>query len=293
MYMKTPHTFQHLLLTTIFSVLITGQTAIAAQESSSSIIPNSGLYLGVGASLNSTQFNGQTITGTGLTADTVLGRTAYGIGSGQTGVAMGPSYSIAPSVQVGYFQKLDKSDYLWGAKLNYSYLAGSPSTTYNVNIPQYGFFPNGKPLTGGNAVAGSYQKAITNQYSLIPYFGKSFERSTIYFGVGPTYSQVRSTTNNLVGYAAVDGRTVNVTGAPQSFISSQWVYGGAAMIGGSYFIDSAWFVDLTYTYAMTQNKTSYRDSPFSNPPTTGQLVGTGSGTATIQTLGITLNKLFN
>lgn len=279
----------------LFVVLagLTGlQSSYAEQLSSTSLVPTSGSYLGVGASANSTQFNGQTISGTGLTADTIKDKTAYGIGSGETGVAMGPSYSIAPSVQVGYFQKFDKSDYLWGAKLNYSYLTGSPSTAYNVNIPQYGFFPNGKPLTGGNAIAGSYQKAITNQFSLIPYFGKSFERSMFYFGVGPTYSQVRTTTNNLIGYAAVDGRTINVTGAPQSFISSQWVYGGAAMIGGSYFIDASWFVDATYTYAMTQNKTSYRNSPFSNPPTTGSLIGTGTGTATVQTLGVTLNRLF-
>lgn len=278
------------------SILIAGfgmtPSVNAAQEMSNSLVPNSALYVGLGVGLNSTQFNGQTISGTGLTADTILGKTAYGIGSGETGVVMGPAKSIAPSVQVGYFQKLPDSNYLWGAKFSYSYLSGSPSTAYNVQIPQYGFFPNGKPLTGGNAIAGSYQKAITNQFSLIPYFGKSFDRSMVYFGIGPTYSQVRTTTNDLIGYAQIDGRTVNVTGAPQSFISSQWVFGGAAMLGGSYFINKSWFIDFSYTYAMTQNKTSYRDSPFSNPPTTGSLIGAGTGTATIQTIGLTLNKLF-
>lgn len=290
--MRSTNSKKLLSLFVCIAGILTIHSAHAALEGSTSLIPNSGLYVGLGFGLNSTQFNGQTISGTGLTADTILGRTAYGIGSGETGVAMGPTKSIAPSVQVGYFQKLQDSEYLWGAKFSYSYLTGSPSTAYNVQIPQYGFFPNGKPLTGGNAIASSYQKSITNQFSLIPYFGKSFERSMVYLGIGPTYSQVRTTTNDLIGYAQIDGRTVNVTGAPQSFIASQWVFGGAAMLGASYFIDKFWFMDFAYTYAMTQNKTSYRDSPFSNPPTTGSLIGTGTGTATVQTIGITLNKLF-
>jgi opacity protein-like surface antigen len=282
-------------LTTFTSVaiLITGYTSISnAQQSSDSLVPNSGTYAGVGVGVSSTQFNGQTLSGTGLTTDTVAGRSASGIGSGETGVVFGPVKSISPSVQLGYFKKFEDSNYLWGTKLSYSYIGGSPATTYNVQLPQYGTFPNGKPLTGGNAVTSSYQKSITNQISLIPYFGKALEKGMIYFGVGPTYSQVRSTTNGLVGYAQIDGRTVDVSGAPQSFISSQWVYGGAAMIGGSYFIDKNWFLDLSYSYAMTQNKTSNRVSPFSNPPTTGFLIGSSTGTATVQTIGLTLNKLF-
>ena len=263
-----------------------------AQEVSTSLVPNSGIYVGVGASANSTQFNGQTISGTGVTTDTVAGKSANGIGSGETGVVFGPARAISPSVQLGYFQKFQDSSYLWGTKFSYSYIGGSPATAYNVQIPQYGFFPNGKPLTGGNAIASSYQKNITNQLSLIPYFGKAFEKSTVYFGVGPTLSQVRITTNSLVGYAEIDGRNVDVSGAPQSFVSSQWVYGGAAMLGASYFLEKTWFLDFSYTYAMTQNKTSNRVSPFSNPPTTGLLIGAGTGTATVQTLGLTLNKLF-
>ena len=265
---------------------------MAAQEASPSLVPNSGVYVGLGVSANSTQFNGQTISGTGVTTDTIAGRSANGIGSGETGVVFGPARAISPSVQLGYFQKLEDSSYLWGTKFSYSYIGGSPATTYNVQIPQYGFFPNGKPLTGGNAITSSYQKNITNQFSLIPYFGKSFEKSTLYFGVGPTLSEVRTTTNALVGYAEIDGRTVDVSGAPQSFVSSQWVYGGAAMLGATYFLEKSWFIDFSYTYTMTQNKTSNRVSPFSNPPTTGLLIGAGTGTATVQSLGLTLNKLF-
>ena len=263
-----------------------------AQQSTDSLVPNSGVYVGLGIDANSTQFNGQTLSGTGVTTDTIAGRSASGIGSGETGVVFGPAKSISPSIQVGYFQKFQDSSYLWGTKFSYSYIGGSPATTYNVQLPQYGTFPNGKPLTGGDAVTSSYQKSITNQLSLIPYFGKSLEKGIVYFGIGPTYSQVRSTTNGLVGYAKIDGRTLDVSGAPQSFIASQWVYGGAAMLGGSYFINKNWFIDLSYNYAMTQNKTSNRVSPFSNPPTTGLLIGSSTGTATVQTVSLTLNKLF-
>ena len=274
------------------AVAIFYSVASSAQDASTSLVPNSGLYVGLGIGANSSQFNGQTITGTGLTTDTIGGKSANGMGTGETGVTVPPARSISPSVQLGYFQKFKDSNYLWGTKFSYSYIGGAPATTYNVQIPQYGTFPNGQPLTGGNAVASSYQKSITNQLSFVPYFGQSFERSMVYFGVGPTYTQVRTTTNGLVGYAQVGGHTVDVSGVPQSFISSQWVYGGAAMLGGSYFLEQSWFLDFTYTYAMTQNKTSYRISPFSNPPTTGFLIGTGTGTAVIQTLGLTLNKLF-
>ena len=284
--------FRFTLIASFATSMVSYASLSNAQQSSDSMVPNAGLYVGVGIGANSTQFNGQTLSGTGLTTDTIAGRTASGIGSGETGVVFGPAKSISPSVQIGYFQKFQDSSYLWGTKFSYSYIGGSPATTYNVQLPQYGTFPNGKPLTGGDAVTSSYQKSITNQISLIPYFGKSLEKGMIYFGVGPTYSQVRSTTNGLVGYAQIDGRTVDVSGAPQSFIASQWVYGGAAMLGGSYFIDKDWFLDLSYTYAMTQNKTSNRISPFSNPPTTGFLIGSSSGTAAVQTIGLTLNKLF-
>jgi len=288
--MNTKITRISLLFTCIGAIFYTVQSN--AQDVSLSLVPESGFYAGLGIGANSTQFNGQTITGTGLTTDTIDGKSANGYGTGETSVAMPPARSISPSIQLGYFQKFNHSNYLWGTKFSYSYIGGAPATTYNVQIPQFGTFPNGKPLTGGNAIASSYQKSVTNQFSFIPYFGKSFEKSMVYFGVGPTYTQARTTTNGLVGYAQIDGHTIDVSGAPQSFISSQWVYGGAAMLGGSYFLDKTWFLDFTFTYAMTQNKTSNRISPFSNPPTTGFLVGSGTGTAVIQTLGLTLNKLF-
>ena len=182
-----------------------------------------------------------------------------------------------------------------GAKFSYSYMGGSSATTNRILIPQYGTYPSGASFTG-NAVAASYQKTIKNQISLIPYFGQSFDRSTIYFGVGPTLSQANTKIDNLIGFADLNGVRTDVSGTPQNFSATQWVYGGAAMLGGTYFLDKAWFLDFSYTYAMTQNKTSNYYSTFDNPGTTtsykGSLIGSSTGTASIQTVGLTINKLF-
>lgn len=270
----------------------------SAEQVTTSFVPNSGAYIGVGFGANSTEFNDQRLQATGISTATNMsnGNVSTGTAGGPpVGIGMGSSNAIAPAIQAGYFQKFQDSTYLWGAKFSYSYMGGSSSTTNRILIPQYGTYPSGASFTG-NAVAASYQKTIKNQISLIPYFGQSFDRSTIYFGVGPTISQVNTKINNLIGFADLNGVRTDVSGTPQSFSATQWVYGGAAMLGGTYFLDKTWFLDFSYSYAMTQNKTSNYFSTFDNPGTTtsykGSLIGSSTGTATVQTIGLTVNKLF-
>ncbi len=269
-----------------------------AEQVTTSFVPNSGAYVGLGFGANSTQFNGQRLQATGISTATNMstGSMSTGTAGGPpVDISMGNSNSIAPAIQAGYFQKFQDSSYLWGAKFSYSYMGGSSATTNRILIPQYGTYPSGASFTG-NAVAASYQKTIKNQISLIPYFGQSFDRSTIYFGVGPTLSQANTKIDNLIGFADLNGVRTDVSGTPQNFSATQWVYGGAAMLGGTYFLDKAWFLDFSYTYAMTQNKTSNYYSTFDNPGTTtsykGSLIGSSTGTASIQTVGLTINKLF-
>ncbi len=269
-----------------------------AEQVTTSFVPNSGAYIGLGFGANSTQFNDQQLQATGISTATNMsnGNVSTGTAGGPpVGIGMSSNNSISPSIQAGYFQKFQESTYLWGAKFSYSYMGGSSSTTNRILIPQYGTYPSGASFTG-NAVAASYQKTIKNQISLIPYFGQSFDRSTIYFGVGPTISQVNTKINNLIGFADLNGVRTDVSGTPQSFSATQWAYGGAAMLGGTYFLDKAWFLDFSYSYAMTQNKISNYYSTFDNPGTTtsykGSLIGSSTGTATIQTIGLTVNKLF-
>lgn len=275
---------------------IASYSALAnAQPVLTSLVPESGAYIGLGFDANSTQFNGQQLQATGISVATPPGSVGTA-GGPPVGIAMSNTNAIAPVIQAGYFQKFKDSSYLWGAKFSYSYMGGSSSTTGPILISQFGTYPNGTTFTG-NAVASSYQKTIQNQISFIPYFGQSFERSTIYFGVGPTISQSNTKINNLVGFADIRGvPQTNVSGTPQTFSQSQWVYGGAAILGGTYFLDQTWFLDFSYKYAMTQNKTSNYYSTFNNPGTpysySGSLIGSSTGTATTQSLGITINKLF-
>jgi hypothetical protein len=282
----------------LFVALSCYATLSSAEQATTAFVPNSGAYIGLGFGANSTQFNDQQLQATGISTATNMsnGNVSTGTAGGPpVGIGMSSNNSIAPSIQAGYFQKLQESTYLWGAKFSYSYMGGSNSTTNRILIPQYGTYPSGASFTG-NAVAASYQKTIKNQISLIPYFGQSFDRSTIYFGVGPTISQVNTKINNLIGFADLNGVRTDVSGTPQSFSATQWAYGGAAMLGGTYFLDKAWFLDFSYSYAMTQNKTSNYYSTFDNPGTTtsykGSLIGSSTGTATVQTIGLTINKLF-
>jgi hypothetical protein len=281
------------------AVLACSASIVSAEQVSTSFVPNSGAYIGLGFGANSTQFNGQQLEATGISTvtNTSTGApvSAGTAGGPPVGIGMDAVNSISPTIQAGYFQKLQDSSYLWGFKFAYSYMGGATSTNNYIRVPQYGAYENGTPFTG-NAIASSYQKTIQNQISLIPYFGQSFERGTIYFGVGPTLSQVNTKINNLVGFADLNGVRTDISGVAQNFSSTDWVYGGAAMLGGTYFIDRTWFLDFTYTYAMTQNKTSNYFSTFYNPssPNTysGSLIGSSTGTATTQTIGLTLNKLF-
>lgn len=277
------------------AIAISAYSSISsAQSVDVSLVPSSGSYVGLGFGANSTQFNGQTIQATGIS--TVMpGGTTGNAGGPPVGFDFSSTNAIAPAIQAGYFQKLQNSSYLWGAKLSYMYMGGSTSTKNRILIPQYGTYPNGSSFTG-NAVAQSFQKTIKHQISIIPYFGKSFERSTIYFGAGPTLSQVNSKINNLIGFADINGVRTDVSGTPQNFSDTQWVFGGTAMLGGTYFFDKSWFMDFSYSYSMTQNKTSNYFSTFNNPGTpysySGSLIGSSTGTATIQTLGLTVNRLF-
>ena len=270
-----------------------------AQAESVSLVPNAGAYLGLGFNTNSTQFNDQDVTATGTS---VVTNTSTG-SAVSSGTAGGPAVGIdmnnvnaySPSIQAGYFEKVKDSNYLWGAKFSYSYLGGSTATNDFIRIPQYGAYANGTPFTG-NAIASSYQKTIKHQLSLVPYVGQAFEKSTLYFGAGPTLSQVNTKINNLVGFADLNGDRTDISGVAQNFTDTQWVLGATAMLGGTYYLNTTLFLDVNYSYSMTKNKTSSYYSTFHNvsSPNTyaGELIGSSTGTATVQSVGISMNKLF-
>jgi hypothetical protein len=274
----------------------------AQVTSPASSVPTAGWFIGLGGSYNAVTFGTQNVYAVG-TSDVYQNGILASSGSaaGPANIYMSPESTLAFSVQGGYFQKFSDSNWLWGAKFAYSYL-GATSTVRNALLPQTGSFTatgstTPVPFTG-NAVVGSYQTHIRHQMAFIPFIGRSFERSFVYIGTGPTVSQTRTDLNSLIGFADINGTRTDVSGAPINLSSSSWVYGGAAVVGATYFFDPSWFLDFSYTFAMTANKTSNYTSPFTNPNGTngstnvGTMVGTSAGRVITQAVTVTINKAF-
>ena len=262
-----------------------------------SFVPRTAWFAGIGGSVNSQTYESQNIYAQGV-SDIFLGGTqvAFGSAGGPTTPSLDPRTSFAPTAQIGFFQHFGGSDWLWGTKVTYSYV-NAHSTDNRVRDPQVGSFTsaNSDSFTG-NVVIGSYQSGISHQINFIPFVGHSFERSMVYFGVGPSLSQVKSSLNNVIGFAAINGQHFNITGQPSNFSSTQWVLGGAATVGGTYFIDRGWFIDVNYTFGITKNQTTNFAAPFSSATDgytdTGILSGNYSGHIINQAVAVSINKAF-
>jgi hypothetical protein len=267
-----------------------------------SFVPSSSFFLGVGGGYNVSTFGTQNVFAVGTSNVFQNGLlTSSGSAAGPANIETNSQSEVAFSAQGGYFQHFYGSDWLWGAKFAYSYL-GATSIVRNALLPQAGSFtPTGSntavPFTG-NALVQSFQTNVTHQLTFIPFIGKSFDRSMIYIGAGPTLSQVRTTLNGLIGFADINGTRTDVSGSPVNFSSTNWVYGGAATVGASYFLSQSWFIDVNYTFAITGNNTSGFSGPFTNPngangsTTVGTMVGTSAGKLITQGIMATINKTF-
>ena len=189
-----------------------------------------------------------------------------------------------------------------GGKLSYSYL-GIGSAKSQQQIPQAGGFTEDGAYTPftGNYLVQSYRQTINQQISLIPLIGRSFERSYVYLGAGPTTVQTKTLIENITGFesAAVIPTTPTGIGLGEKYSTTQWLFGGVAMLGATYFIDPTWFVDISYTYSVTGTKTSSWGGPWTDTDIarsyvtrTGTNTGRSSGSVNTQALVITINKVF-
>ena len=220
-----------------------------------------------------------------------------------TGTAAGTAHfmpsqgSFAPGAQLGYFQHFAGSNWLWGAKFNYSYL-GTTAATSSVVLPQSGAFTSGGTT---NAVYRQLAAVIlikpasTVKSSLPLFIGRSFDRGFFYLGAGLTVSLTQTYLNGVTGFADINGAHTQITGTPTNLSSSGWVWGGAMQIGATYFLDPTWFLDLNYTYSMTANQTGSYEAPFTNSSMTevGTLSGNSTGRVIAQALTLSINKTFS
>ncbi len=272
--------------------------------SNQSIVPRAAFFGGLGGGWSSGSFGSQRVYGKGTSYSPPYGihTSQVGLAAGSTSVKMNSQSALTPVIQVGYVQNFSDSPWMRGGKISYSYL-GLGSVNSQQQIPQAGGFTEDGAYTPftGNYLVQSYWQTINQQISLIPLIGRSFERSYVYFGVGPTSVQTNTFIENITGFesAALLTTTPTGIGLGDKYSTTQWLFGGAAMVGSTYFIDPSWFIDMSYTYSITGTKTSRwggtwtdNDIARSYVTRTGMNSGTSTGSVNIQALVITINKAF-
>src|SRR5262249_35088699 len=114
--------------------------SVSAAAQSLSSVPRSAFYAAIGGGYASANFGTQGLYAIGTSnaynnADGTL--LATGTAAGPGSVSMPNKSTFAPSANAGYFQHFAGSDWLWGAKLSYTYV-GASSTVDNVRLPQMG-----------------------------------------------------------------------------------------------------------------------------------------------------------
>ena len=266
-----------------------------------SLVPQSAFFGGLGLSGASVHFSNQHVYAGGTTWQP---GPVIGWGAGSTDFKLNTSNAPAPFIQAGYFKHFSGSQRMWGGKISYSYL--NISADRSLLIPQTGGVtatvlgvPTTYPFTGNYTVQ-DYKQAINHQIALTPLIGQSFEKSYLYLGLGPTFSQTKMSISNMASpIALADGHLISPTGVGNGsdYSTTQWLFGGVAIIGATYFIDPTWFVDISYAYAMTGTKTSSWGGPWSDTLPDGSLrigknSGTSSGSVNTQAFSVSINAAF-
>lgn len=277
------------------SLLFVAILGLSTTSMASQIMPSSALYGGLGVSGVSTNFGDIKLSNLGVSTvynNGVL--VSSGTAGGSYNLQTDPQNKIAPLLQLGYFQHFINYDWLWGAKLTYSYL-NSSNTSSEFTIPQFITNPAGNAFAGTVTVA-SLQSSNLQQIILTPLFGRAFDRGFIYLGAGPSVALTETKIKGVTGYQNIDGTIVNVSGMPTNFSSTDWVYGAAAVLGGTYFIECSLFLDFSYNFNWTINHTEHFDalSTSLQPPysSSASLTGSSKGQVLTQTVTLSINKLF-
>jgi hypothetical protein len=114
--------------------------------------------------------------------------------------------------------------------------------------------------------------------TLLPFVGSSFRNSFVYAGAGPSLSRVGASLNDVVGFAAIRGSLLEISGPPQLVADTQWAFGVAASVGVTCFFPPSCFLDVSYSFSSPFPHTFHVEGPFrneANPPLvfTGTLIG--------------------
>lgn len=257
-------------------------------------IPENAFYAGLGGSYSLVNFSAVDANTLGLSNVYLNGNLlTSGYAGGPYVFPEGSDNSFTSSAQIGYYQYFKNSKWLWGAKYNYSYI-GSSFMSSELHIPQVGAVGN-TDFTG-DAVVQSFEYGINSQMTLTPYIGVSVPKAFFYLGAGPSYSLTTENITGVVGYAFIGNAEVNISGPPTNFSSNNWVFGFAAVAGGTYFISPTLFMDISYTFDQTSNHTNDFFSSFTHTQgpvnTSGDLIGSTSSHVITNSFTLTINKIF-
>lgn len=262
-----------------------------------------GLFIGVGGNYNSLKIQ-QNSWGLGVSSLYINGvYNSIGIAQGDAAPFKNTSQSLAPEIQAGYVRNYNDNLY-YGLKFTYQYL-NAVATNRDLYLPQTGTLTSASGTTSsmfGYAIADSVEVTMNHNMNLFAMVGKQFGNKSIYLGAGPSVTSLQSQNYNSIGYAIVNGETLNVTGLVNYGSPTFWAWGGAAQIGMSYFITPSWFIDASYTYSAVQSRISRHEQAFTNTSTlTGDAVLTTGTLATkttfkstlLQSVNVSINKLFD
>lgn len=269
-------------------------------------VPQSAFFVGFGGSANSINFGNQDVIAIGTSETTHNGvtiATGFAQGpddaSGGTPIFMDSQLVFSPSVEVGYFQHFQNSNWLWGTKFTNDYI-GASSNFRNPVFPQVGTYTETGmapvPFTG-NAIAAATQTQLIDQMALRPFIGYEIDKGFVYFGGGPTATLLQTDVRALVGFADINGNRGDISGAPQNFSDSGWAVGGSTEVGITRFFKDGWFIDCSYGIGITRNRTFDFASTFSNTnangvTNAGTLVGDSTWQGLSQSFGIKFCKAF-
>lgn len=286
------------------AILLIGTTCFANDMpvSESSLMQN-GFFIGVGTNYNSINLE-QNSWGRGISnIQTSTGIVSNGVAQGNGVPFHNLTNTFAPDAQAGYFTHIGCSDYLFGVKFTYQYL-GATATNTNLYIPQLGETTSSTGTTSplfGYVNGTSIQVSINHELNLLAFVGRSYGNFYYYIGAGPSVFNLKSRNYYSIGYADIDGVTINVTGLVSYSSPSIWAWGGSAQFGAAYFFSPTWFIDASYTYAVTGNNTTHHQQGFLNSSAVGSTHYTTSGmlftrntmSVNSQSVTVTINKLFD
>ena len=289
------------LTNTILSLSIFGTSAFAGTMGAA---PNpQGFFIGVGGNYNSLRIQ-QDSWGLGISSLYIDGvYNSTGIAQGNAAPFKNKSQNLAPEVQAGYLRNYNDSVY-YGIKFTYQYLGGI-ATNRDVYLPQTGVLTSASGTTSpmfGYAIADSVETTINHDMNLFALIGKQFGNKSIYLGGGPSLISLQSQNYNSIGYAIINGETLNVTGLVNYGSPTMWAWGGGAQIGASYFITPSWFIDASYTFSALGGRVSRHEQSFTNTSTMNgdNLLTTGIlatkdtfKTALLQSVNVSINRMFD